>query len=59
MRRVQERGGQALYFLLGGGSPSGHHSSTFGFDVRALAHGAALMAGLAFDCLAGRPLAGR
>jgi aminobenzoyl-glutamate utilization protein A len=59
MRRVQERGGRALYFLLGGGSPSGHHSSTFDFDERALAHGAALMAGLVLDALAPRPVAGR
>jgi aminobenzoyl-glutamate utilization protein A len=58
MRRVQERGGQALYFLLGGGSPSGHHSSTFDFDERALAHGAALLAGLALDRLVRRSPAG-
>ena len=56
MRRVQERGGQALYFLLGGGAPSGHHSARFDFDERALAHGAALLAGLALDRLArGQP----
>jgi aminobenzoyl-glutamate utilization protein A len=54
MRRVQERGGQALYFLLGGGAPSGHHSATFDFDERALAHGAALLAGLALDRLTPR-----
>lgn len=46
MRRVQERGGKSLYFLLGGGTPTGHHTSTFDVDERALAHGAMLMAGL-------------
>lgn len=46
MRRVQERGGQSLYFLLGGSTPTGHHTSTFDVDERALAHGAMLMAGL-------------
>ncbi len=46
MRRVQERGGKSLYFLLGGSTPTGHHTSTFDVDERALAHGAMLMAGL-------------
>jgi metal-dependent amidase/aminoacylase/carboxypeptidase family protein len=38
-RRVQESGGHALYFLLGGGAPSGHRSSHFDFDERALPPG--------------------
>ena len=46
MRRVQERGGKSLYFLLGGSTPTGHHTSTFDVDERALAHGAMLMAGM-------------
>jgi len=46
MRRVQEHGGKSLYFLLGGSTPTGHHTSTFDVDERALAHGAMLMAGL-------------
>lgn len=46
MRRVQERGGKSLYFLLGGGAPSGHHTATFDLDEEALAHGAMLMAGM-------------
>ena len=46
MRRVQERGGKSLYFLLGGSTPTGHHTSTFDVDERALAHGALLMAGM-------------
>jgi aminobenzoyl-glutamate utilization protein A len=54
MRRVQERGGLALYGLLGASAPSGHHSSTFDLDERALVHGAALLAGLAHDVLTGR-----
>jgi aminobenzoyl-glutamate utilization protein A len=51
MRRVQERGGQALYFLLGANAPSGHHSATFDFDERALAHGVKLLVGLVLDRL--------
>ena len=46
MRRVQERGGKSLYFLLGGSTPTGHHTSTFDVDEKALAHGAMLMAGM-------------
>jgi aminobenzoyl-glutamate utilization protein A len=46
MRRIQQRGGKALYFLLGANSTSGHHSSTFDLDERALGHGAALFAGM-------------
>jgi aminobenzoyl-glutamate utilization protein A len=51
MRRVQARGGQALYFLLGADARSGHHSATFDFDERALGHGVALMTGLVLDLL--------
>ena len=46
MRRVQERGGKALYFLLGANSTAGHHASNFDLDERALGHGAALFAGM-------------
>ncbi len=51
MRRVQARGGQAIYFLLGADARSGHHSATFDFDERALGHGVALFAGLVLDLL--------
>ena len=46
MRRVQEQGGKSLYFLLGGSTPTGHHTNTFDVDEQALAHGAMLMAGM-------------
>ena len=46
MRRVQERGGKALYFLLGANSVAGHHAATFDLDERALEHGATLFAGM-------------
>ena len=31
-KRVQERGGKALYFLLGSDMPGGHHENNFDLD---------------------------
>jgi aminobenzoyl-glutamate utilization protein A len=44
MRRVQERGGRAGYFVLGADLSSPHHTSAFDFDESALSSGVALLA---------------
>jgi aminobenzoyl-glutamate utilization protein A len=51
MRRVQERGGQAAYFLIGSDIPAVHHAVDFDIDERALDHGVRLFTGLAEDVL--------
>lgn len=51
MRQVQERGGQALYFLLGATAVSPHHSSIFDFDERALLHGVKVLTFLGLELL--------
>jgi aminobenzoyl-glutamate utilization protein A len=44
MRRVQDRGGQASYFVLGTDLASPHHTPRFDFDETVLASGVALLA---------------
>jgi aminobenzoyl-glutamate utilization protein A len=51
MRRVQERGGQAAYFILGSDIAAGHHATDFDIDERALDQGVRL-----FERLAGHVL---
>ena len=46
MRRVQERGGKAAYFLLGSDIPAVHHAIDFDIDEAALEQGVDLFAGL-------------
>jgi aminobenzoyl-glutamate utilization protein A len=45
--RVRSRGGRAAYVLVGAQLASGHHTDRFDFDEDALAHGVALLAGIA------------
>lgn len=47
MRRVQERGGRACYFLVGADRAAGHHQDRFDFDETVLPRAAALLAALA------------
>ena len=54
MRRVQERGGIAAYFLIGSDLPAVHHSVDFDIDERALDHGVRLFTNLAETILAPR-----
>jgi aminobenzoyl-glutamate utilization protein A len=51
MRRVQERGGQAVYFILGSDIPAVHHASDFDIDERSLDQGVQL-----FERIAARVL---
>lgn len=44
-RRVQAHGGKAAFFVLGADRPSGHHTSKFDIDEKALAPGLAVWAG--------------
>lgn len=47
MRVVQQRGGKAVYFVLGSDIAAGHHNEYFDVDERVLGYGAALFADLA------------
>ena len=47
MRRVQEQGGQAAYFLIGSDIPSVHHAIDFDIDEQSLETGVRLFTGLA------------
>jgi aminobenzoyl-glutamate utilization protein A len=51
VRRVQERGGQAVYFILGSDIAAGHHASDFDIDEKSLDQGVQL-----FERIAGRVL---
>ena len=51
MERVQQRGGQAAYVMIGTNLAAGHHDSFFDFDEDALVPGIALLAGVAADLL--------
>jgi aminobenzoyl-glutamate utilization protein A len=51
MERVQQRGGQAAYVMLGTALAAGHHDSFFDIDEAALVPGIALLAGVAADLL--------
>lgn len=39
-RRVQERGGKAIYFIVGADRTAGHHEAEFDFDEKQLLTGA-------------------
>jgi aminobenzoyl-glutamate utilization protein A len=54
MERVQQRGGQAAYLMLGTALAAGHHDSFFDLDEEALVPGIALLTGAIVDLLAGR-----
>ena len=47
LRRVQEQGGSATYFLLGADLKGIHHAVDFDFDEAALPQGVDLFAGIA------------
>ncbi len=47
MRAVQERGGKAVYFVLGADIAAGHHNGYFDLDEGVLAYGSVLFAELA------------
>ncbi len=51
MKRVQQRGGQAVYLGLGSPVFGGHHTTTFDFDERVLVIGAELFLRVALGCL--------
>jgi aminobenzoyl-glutamate utilization protein A len=53
MRRVQERGGQSAYFILGSDTPAVHHATDFDIDERSLDLGVSL-----FERIAARVFAG-
>ena len=48
---VQERGGQATYFMIGADLAAGHHHHRFDFDESCLAPGAEFLARIALDLL--------
>ena len=54
MNKVQARGGQATYLLIGSALAAGHHHPTFDFDENALLHGVELYAAIA-DRILSRP----
>jgi aminobenzoyl-glutamate utilization protein A len=45
-RRVQARGGQAAYFVIGSSRPAGHHQAEFDIDEASLSIGFELFKGL-------------
>jgi aminobenzoyl-glutamate utilization protein A len=51
MERVQQKGGQAAYVLIGTELAAGHHDCFFDFNEDALVPGMALLAGVAADLL--------
>ncbi|MDD4600707.1 Indole-3-acetyl-aspartic acid hydrolase [bioreactor metagenome] len=51
MERVQEKGGQAAYTLIGAGLAAGHHDSCFDFDENALAMAVRFVSTAATDLL--------
>ena len=51
MERVQQRGGQAAYVLVGADLASGHHDFRFDFDEKALVLGATLIGSVAWELL--------
>lgn len=52
MERVQQRGGKAIYMMLGSDLKAGHHNYRFDFDEQVLVEGSATMAYLAKTYLA-------
>lgn len=55
MRRVQEHGGQAAYFLLGSDIANVHHAIDFDIDEASLETGVRLFVGLAHSVLGAKP----
>ncbi len=53
-RRVQARGGQAAYFVIGSRRPAGHHQAEFDIDEASLAIGFELFRGLLLQLCPGR-----
>jgi len=51
VRRVQERGGRACYFLIGSTLAAGHHASAFDIDEDALGDGVAVFTHIAHAVL--------
>jgi aminobenzoyl-glutamate utilization protein A len=54
MKRVQEHGGKAAYFLIGSDIPAVHHAVDFDIDEASLEHGVSLFAGLVQSILGDR-----
>ena len=54
MRKVQSRGGKAVFFLLGSDIAAGHHNEYFDIDEGVIELGATLFAELAFELSADR-----
>jgi aminobenzoyl-glutamate utilization protein A len=46
LQRVQQRGGQAVYFILGSDIPAVHHATDFDIDENSLDHGVQLFAAI-------------
>jgi aminobenzoyl-glutamate utilization protein A len=53
LQRVQQRGGQAVYFILGSDIPAVHHATDFDIDEASLHHGVDLFGGIAERVLGG------
>lgn len=53
MERVQSRGGQAAYLMIGADLAAGHHDSHFNFDENALPNAAKILACVAAGLLLG------
>ena len=51
MERVQQRGGQAAYMMIGADLAAGHHDSHFNFDERALVYALKMLAACAASLL--------
>ena len=51
MERVQQKGGQAAYLIVGAGLTAGHHDSHFDFDEDTLVLATALLAEIAAELL--------
>ncbi|HSB78039.1 MAG TPA: amidohydrolase [Candidatus Methylomirabilis sp.] len=54
MERVQKKGGQAAYVMVGTELPAGHHESFFDFNEEVLPSAIALLSGVAADLLTQR-----
>ena len=54
MERVQERGGQAAYMMIGAQLAAGHHDSRFNFDEKALVYAAKMLAASGASILLGK-----
>jgi aminobenzoyl-glutamate utilization protein A len=52
MNRVQEKGGESTYIMLGSDIAEGHHNRYFDFDESVMVHGLKLLYGVLKDILA-------